>query len=73
MDTSAEQDERSRHRTGETEAAPGPARMSAVREWAEALFFQRTHSEVYSDQFNARELERLRFIRWLHQTGRLAG
>jgi hypothetical protein len=72
MDTSAEQHERSRHLTGEAEAAPGPARMSAMREWAEALFFQRTHSEVNSDQFSARELERLRFIRWFYQIGRLA-
>jgi hypothetical protein len=36
------------------------------------LLARRAPYAQHSDKFSARELERLRFIRWLYQTGRLA-
>lgn len=57
--------------TSEQEAAnAGPARVFALREWAKLLALRTTY-EQRNDQFSARELERLCFMRWLYQTGRL--
>jgi hypothetical protein len=73
MDASPGRDEGSRQPASETEATTTDlARMSTLREWAAALFAQRTPYEQHGDQFSARELQHLRFIRWLYQTGRLA-
>ena len=72
MDASSGRDEGSRQTAS---AAEGPMsaleRVSTLREWATAFFAQRTSCERHSDQLSAREVEHLRFIRWLHQTGRL--
>jgi hypothetical protein len=38
----------------------------------QALVAFRTRDRQAGDRFSARELGYLRFLRWLHQTGRLA-
>ena len=73
MGASPRRDKNRRQPTSETETATTDlARMSTVRGWAVALLARRAPYAQHSDQFSARELERLRFIRWLYQTGRLA-
>ncbi len=51
---------------------PAPAAMYnfTVAEWA-ALFALRIRYQQYHEIFSARELARLRFIRWLYRSGRL--
>ena len=72
MDASSGRDDGSRQAASATEAPMSAlARVSTLKEWAIALFAQRTSCEQHSDQLSAREVEHLRFIRWLHQTGRL--
>jgi hypothetical protein len=72
MDASSGRDEGSRQTVSATEAPISAlTRVSTLKEWATALFAQRTSCEQHSDQLSAREVEYLRFIRWLHQTGRL--
>jgi hypothetical protein len=72
MDASSGRHEGSRQPARETEAPMSAhARVSTLREWATALFAQRTSYEPHRDQLSAREVEHLRFIRWLYQTGRL--
>jgi|GEM_PF-6087304 len=72
MDASSGRDEGSRQTASETEAPMSAlARVSTLREWATALFAQRTSYEQHSDLLSARAVEHQRFIRWLHQTDRL--
>jgi hypothetical protein len=80
MYASPEQDEGSRQQASETSAAGTDlVRKSALRKWAAALFVllvpsnqRRSVQNQNSNQFSDRELEHLRFVRWLYQTGRLA-
>ncbi len=51
--------------------APSASYNFSVPEWA-ALFALRIRYQQYHEIFSARELAHLRFIRWLHQTARLA-
>jgi hypothetical protein len=72
MDTSPGPHEASRRLASKTKsAAIGLARIFSLKEWAASLALRTRHQQD-SDQFNARELEHLRFNRWLYQTGRLA-
>jgi hypothetical protein len=67
MDASLGRDDGSRQATSEREIATTDlARVSTLRKCAAVLFAQRTSCEQHSDQFSARELEHLRFIRWLY-------
>ncbi len=72
MDASAGRNEDSRQLAHEPGAArTGIARVFALKEWAELLALRNSY-HLDNDRFNARELEHLCFIRWLHQTDRLA-
>src|SRR5579859_1611856 len=51
-------------------ATPFLARVFALKEWDE-LLAPRTTYEHRTDLFSAHELQRLCFMRWLYQTGRL--
>jgi hypothetical protein len=51
----------------ESESIPG----FTPSEWNALLKLRRRYQQD-RDLFSARELERLRFMRWLHETGRLA-
>jgi hypothetical protein len=51
-------------------ATNDPARIFSLREWAVSLALRARYPQ-HSDQFSARELDHLRFVRWLYQTGRL--
>jgi hypothetical protein len=67
------QDEGSRQQASETSPAGiDLVRKSPLREWASALFVLLVPSNQNSNRFSDRELEHLRFVRWLYQTGRLA-
>ena len=71
MHASQGQGNRGRQPVTETEAAPTDLpRRPTLRERAAALFTAQ-HVDL-TNQFSACELERLRFIRWLYQTGRVA-
>jgi hypothetical protein len=73
MYASLEQDEESRQQASETSAAGTVlVRKSPLREWAAALLVLPVPSNQNSNQFSDRELEHLRFVRGLYQTGRLA-
>ncbi len=50
--------------------APAPTYNFTLSEWAE-LYALRERYEQSRDLFSVREQERLRFIRWLYETGRL--
>jgi hypothetical protein len=71
MDSSAAHDETDSRQTAETRTIePTPALTFTVAEWC-ALFALRTRYRQDHDLFSRRELEHLRFIRWLYRTGRL--
>jgi hypothetical protein len=73
MYASPGQEEESRQQASETSAAGTVlVRKSPLREWAAALLVLLVPSNQNSNQFSDRELEHLRFVRWLYQTGRLA-
>jgi hypothetical protein len=84
MHVSPGQDEGSRQEASETSAAQTDlVRKSPLREWAAALLVwlvpsNNQNSNQFSDHelehvaFSDHELDRLRFVRWLYQTGRLA-
>ncbi len=71
MDTSAGAGDGRRRLARETVVTTnGRTRLFSLREWV-AVLVLRSRYQQHSDQFSARELDHLRFIRWLHQTGRL--
>ena len=73
MYASPEQDEESKQQACETSTAGTDlVRKSPLRAWASALFVLLVPSNQNSNRFSDRELEHLRFVRWLYQTGRLA-
>lgn len=57
-----------------TETAPAVTDTNSVftiAEWCSFLALRRSYQPYY-DTFNDRELAHLRFLRWLHQSGKLA-
>ena len=64
--------ERDQHQAGGMQTPPPDSSdLYTESEW-EALLALRRCYQLYHDFLSTRELARLRFVRWLYQTGRLA-
>jgi hypothetical protein len=71
MDASTRQEDAGSPQATETETlTPVPIYNFTLQEWAE-LYALRARYDQSRDLFSACELERLRFTKWLYETGRL--
>jgi hypothetical protein len=71
MDTPTGHDESLGTKAAEAVAPPPTSTYSfSLLEWAELYALRARYAQSH-DLFSGSEVERLRFIRWLHTTGRL--